>query len=371
MEERKPRAPALNDARIPRFSGAASTSISESAPAAGGSFRPGPEALLGRLASAFALSLFLVLGLDLAWDAAFAGRTESLSAALIFDLFVDSLALLVGLLAGISGWIDWKTEESIVSDAGLLRRRRGRESSVAWSDVALVPDSGSVFGSAVGMRRLTIVAGGRAYVFRGYPASFAATVTAMSRAAAPDDPADFPDPANLVALREDEKLEFKSTLRWSLREEKVDKSMELAVLKTIAGFMNASGGLLVIGVDDAGLPLGLARDFATLPKKSADGLENHVKQLVAQALGQRFLVFLSIRFAPVSAPAATPAGEAAGAAGDPGPGEICYVRVRPAPQPAVLRSTEGETFYLRTGNSTTALALSEAFGYLASGRFAL
>ena len=56
--------------------------------------------------------------------------------------------------------------------------------------------------------------------------------------------------AELIASDETYEVEFKSTARWNLREERKDKRMEDAVVKTIAGFLNTDGGTLFIGVDD-------------------------------------------------------------------------------------------------------------------------
>ena len=45
-------------------------------------------------------------------------------------------------------------------------------------------------------------------------------------------------------------MEFKSTLRLNLHTGQTDDRMQLAVLKTLAGFLNAQGGTLLIGVAD-------------------------------------------------------------------------------------------------------------------------
>ena len=52
----------------------------------------------------------------------------------------------------------------------------------------------------------------------------------------------------LIAAGESKTLEFKSSLRWDRREECVNKALEGVVVKTLAGFLNAAGGTLLIGV---------------------------------------------------------------------------------------------------------------------------
>ena len=62
----------------------------------------------------------------------------------------------------------------------------------------------------------------------------------------------------LILKGENERVEFKSTLRWNLRAEKKDKAITHASLKTIAAFLNTDGGILLIGVADEGTLLGLS-----------------------------------------------------------------------------------------------------------------
>ena len=64
----------------------------------------------------------------------------------------------------------------------------------------------------------------------------------------------------LIEQGENDQVEFKSTLRWNLYTQAKDKAMEKAILKTIAAFMNSSGGTLLVGVADDGSLLGLKQD---------------------------------------------------------------------------------------------------------------
>lgn len=45
----------------------------------------------------------------------------------------------------------------------------------------------------------------------------------------------------LLQEGENEDVEFKASLRWDYRERKVNKELEYAIAKTIAGFMNSKG----------------------------------------------------------------------------------------------------------------------------------
>jgi hypothetical protein len=66
--------------------------------------------------------------------------------------------------------------------------------------------------------------------------------------------------SELIATGETGAIEFKATLRTNLHTGEKDPRMELAVLKSVAGFLNAKGGTLIIGVADDGAPVGLEKD---------------------------------------------------------------------------------------------------------------
>ena len=51
-------------------------------------------------------------------------------------------------------------------------------------------------------------------------------------------------------MGESSTLEFKSTLRWNINGQRNDEAITLAVLKTIAGFLNPARGVMFIGVRD-------------------------------------------------------------------------------------------------------------------------
>lgn len=64
----------------------------------------------------------------------------------------------------------------------------------------------------------------------------------------------------VVQSGEGKTREFKSTLRMNMHTKQADPRMELGCLKTIAGFLNAHGGTLVIGVADNDEPVGIEVD---------------------------------------------------------------------------------------------------------------
>jgi type I restriction enzyme R subunit len=88
----------------------------------------------------------------------------------------------------------------------------------------------------------------------------------------------------LIKRGESRTLEFKSTLRWSLKEDRQDdRGVTHAVLKTIAAFLNTAGGDLLIGVADDGAIVGIERDRL----ESDDKFMRHLAQVVRNGLGDR------------------------------------------------------------------------------------
>ncbi|CAM2007411.1 DEAD/DEAH box helicase family protein [Acanthopleuribacter pedis] len=91
---------------------------------------------------------------------------------------------------------------------------------------------------------------------------------------------------------EGKKVEFKSTLRWNLREGRKDDVMIHSCLKSIAAFMNSEGGHLFIGVDDDGKLLGIELDqFEDNDKFGlflAEKVQNHLGTFAAQDINAEY-----------------------------------------------------------------------------------
>ncbi|MBN1755581.1 ATP-binding protein [bacterium] len=149
----------------------------------------------------------------------------------------------------------------------------------------------------------------------------------------------------LLLKPENQNLEFKSSLRWDYRENKTSKKLEEVIIKTLAGFMNAEGGMLFIGVDDNGKPMGLDKDYASLRKKDADGLELQLYRLITDYLGVEFSDNITITFPSIQDI------------------ELCSISVRPNDKPVFVKKLDG-AFYVRTGNSTRHLNAQETMEYI-------
>lgn len=105
-----------------------------------------------------------------------------------------------------------------------------------------------------------------------------------------------PTVEELIKGGEDELVEYKSTLRVSLHTGNTDEKVTLSALKSIAGFMNAQGGTLVIGIADDGSALGLEADG--FPNE--DKMALHLVNLVKARLGADAMPFIHPKFEDVN-----------------------------------------------------------------------
>jgi hypothetical protein len=150
----------------------------------------------------------------------------------------------------------------------------------------------------------------------------------------------------LIAKGESADLEFKSSFRWDLKENKVNRALEGVILKTLAGYMNGGGGTLLIGVADDGSIVGLENDYKTLKKQDRDGFEQALMTAVATQLGGDACHSVQAVFQSIEQK------------------DVCRVITAPAHRPVYLRAGETPKLYVRTGVSTRELNVQEAVNYM-------
>ena len=154
---------------------------------------------------------------------------------------------------------------------------------------------------------------------------------------------------DLVANGESETVEFKSSLSWDYHQNRPNKDLELSVAKEVCGFMNGKGGVLVIGIDDAGQALGLDGDFSLLTKK---------RQQPRDGFGLKLMGVLSTLVGPENASnAALSWREYDGKL-------IALVKVQKSKHPVHVQIQGKKEFCIRLGNLTKTLDTEEALIYI-------
>lgn len=154
---------------------------------------------------------------------------------------------------------------------------------------------------------------------------------------------------DFIARGEGPRLEFKSSIRWDHRAQAVNKELERAIAKTVAGFMNHEGGTLVVGVTDEGSVVGVEPDIESLHKKpTQDGLALHLTEILTKYLGASDAAMVAMSFASVDDKT------------------VVVLSADPALTPIFVDNEGAPEFYVRSGASTRQLNVKEATDYIAA-----
>ncbi len=129
-------------------------------------------------------------------------------------------------------------------------------------------------------------------------------------------------------------LEYKSTLRWDIKQQTKSSGIEDSVVKTIAGFANSAyGGTLLVGVSDDGSIHGLEDDYATFSKRGERGDQDlwaqHLKNLIDR-LGKSAAMLVDWEFFTID-------GE-----------DICRISIDPSDHPVYETKRGDQVFWCRT-----------------------
>jgi hypothetical protein len=150
---------------------------------------------------------------------------------------------------------------------------------------------------------------------------------------------------NRIKHGETATLEFKSTLRYNIRANKVDRVIEDSVLKTIVAFCNTKGGELLIGVADDKSILGIGHDGFPNDDKFQLHLRNLLMDRIVPSVAE-FVEFIMVTIDDKT---------------------ICHVTCKQSRRQEIWLKPEKnapELFYVRIGPSSTELKPRQAFAYI-------
>ena len=147
------------------------------------------------------------------------------------------------------------------------------------------------------------------------------------------------DLEDLINRGESRGAEFKSSLRMNLHTSQPDRRIELSVLKTLAGFLNTSGGTLIVGVSDNGVPEGIEVDGFPSEDKMSLHLTNIVTSLMEP--GAQSMMSMRIHFEDYE------------------DSRVLVVRCAQSSAPVFVTEDKVKRFYVRTGPSTRELSGTE------------
>lgn len=215
----------------------------------------------------------------------------------------------------------------------------------------------SILGAALGLLVVWLI---RPQTHLTHPLAISSTalgsllaIAAYAALAARFQPPRQPSVAELLAAGESDRVEFKSTARVNLRTGAKDARMEQVIAKAVCGFLNSDGGTLVIGVDDAGVPLGLDPDLATLKSPDLDRYQLWLHDLLISTLGPNAAGLVEVGFDELPDADATPR-------------QVCRATAGASPRPVFLRPGKNAApeLWVRAGNSTRQLGVDAASEYI-------
>ena len=151
---------------------------------------------------------------------------------------------------------------------------------------------------------------------------------------------------DVLAEMESDRVEFKSSAYYSYKPDVPERVITDSVLKTVAGFLNAGGGTLAVGIADDGEILGIRPD---LDKKNmdADRYVNSLTTAIERSLGPLASTMAKIEVQSVDGV------------------EVALVHVAPSTQPIYARvSKRDKAFFVRVNNSTRTLEGADLVGYV-------
>jgi len=152
---------------------------------------------------------------------------------------------------------------------------------------------------------------------------------------------------SLLKREESNRLEFKSTFQWDVRQKKKNTDLRAGAINTIAAFNNTDGGDLLIGVEDNKNIFGLEKDYSLLKKQDKDGFLLLLTQEIENKISKDFVTKIKIQFHTINKK------------------DICKISIKFGDDAVWIKENKkSETFYIRTQNSTRPLSPREATEYI-------
>lgn len=284
-------------------------------------------------------------------------RSTPIGAFLRYDIFVFVASAILQLVITVVIFFVWHNEEYRIKEREILHRKGlffTKEQSLLFKTVLTVEYKRSPLEFLLNYGTIVIHTSGSSKPFFIRSIDTAEIYTniikdvvdrALSR---PTESQKKLSILDLILEGEHSRLELKQTLRWDIKQKNTNKALEKAVMKTVSAFLNSDGGNLIIGVSDNGKIHGLLDDYTSLVRKDRDGFENHFNQVLKVMLGAEFRQYVSISFETIEEK------------------DVCLVEVIPSPKPVYLKANGEEEFFIRTGNTTSPLSLSEVTSYIDS-----
>ncbi len=150
----------------------------------------------------------------------------------------------------------------------------------------------------------------------------------------------------LIEQGENERVEFKSSLRWDFHQKKVNRKLEHTIAKTIAAFLNGTGGALLIGIADDGQILGLENDLNCVQNNNTDGFRQKLIHTIETYLRIEAIHYISITVESIKDK------------------QIAVIKVKQSSKPIYVKVNSQSEFWIRVDTVTRQLDAETANNYI-------
>jgi hypothetical protein len=147
---------------------------------------------------------------------------------------------------------------------------------------------------------------------------------------------------SIIRQGESKNVEFKESLSLDVKKQTKEKYIEDVVIKTIAAFLNTDGGVLLVGVTDAGVVNGVDGEIDKF-HKNLDKFLLHFKNALKTRIGEQFYPFIDHRLVKVDSK------------------HVLYVNCKESTDPVYV---DGNDFYVRTNPATDKLDGPKMVSYI-------
>lgn len=147
---------------------------------------------------------------------------------------------------------------------------------------------------------------------------------------------------NIIRKGETKSVEFKETFSLDVVKNKKEKYIETSALKTIIGFLNTEGGVLLIGVSDDGQIKGINTEIEKF-YNNKDKYKLHFKNSIRNRIGEQFYPLLNYRIVDIDGKL------------------VLIVECEKSEMPCFL---DEKDFYVRTNPATDKLEGSKQYQYI-------
>ena len=147
----------------------------------------------------------------------------------------------------------------------------------------------------------------------------------------------------LIEQGESKELEFKSTFSFDTSGGTKNVRLITASLKTLVAFMNSDGGTLLVGVDDAGMVIGVDLEVDKLFRGNSDKFLLNVKDHIKSKIGEEFYPLIDYSLVKIEGK------------------RVLRVKCQPSTTEVFL---DGKDFYVRTNPATDKLEGKKLAAYI-------